>query len=307
MNKTTYKLALPLLLALCGCSLSAPEPLDERSLLAEVEQSLSSQVEVGTTVTVRQLMTRTTEGDSDIADVLVELDEETPLLRDFAQPLDEPALRIESLYRAEYAYEDKRWTMTRLDKLEDAAVRPKEGVNVMALTSPMGRTYVEGAPKERYWNLEFDRQDTDLDNGTDTVYLRKTSENALLTEGGTIKYSYVFNEGTGKWELAEESVMDDWQRTYHIAGQWEYEGENDRVTLTISEVDANGEMTIRMDSGWITAQILSGIDTKTSWKAKTSEERPFVFESDETSYAITIPDEGETNVIKLGEYLFRRR
>ncbi len=87
-------------------------------------------------------------------------------------------------------------------------------------------------------------QETDLENGTDTVYIYKKAKNVMLPEGGTVKYSYVFNKETGKWVQAEESRMDDWKRTYHIAGQWNYDGNGNQVTLTVSDVDDNGQMRI---------------------------------------------------------------
>lgn len=177
--------------------------------------------------------------------------------------------------------------------------------------NPIGKTYVEGAPKERLWNLKLVDHKTDLEKGTDAVSFYKEADNAILTEGGTVKYSYVFNKETGEWDQVEESKMDDWMRSYHIAGQWDYkytskDGYYVTVSLSVSEVDSSGNISIQMNSDAIRAGIMSGLDIKNTWTAKVSQDNPFMFKSDETSYPLTIPDEGETNVLKLGDYIFHR-
>ncbi|WHT48172.1 hypothetical protein QNH10_19450 [Sporosarcina thermotolerans] len=201
--------------------------------------------------------------------------------------------------------------MTDLLKVNDSSVTPKEGINASALVHPPGKVYVEGAPKVRTWKNEMVEENLDLENGIHTIFIYKEAENRMLEESGTVKYTFIFNKDTSKWEQTEEVRMDDWKRTYDIAGSWTYkttsaDGYYVTVKLHVSEVDQNGQITIRIDSNQINASILSGLDVKNSWTAEVSQDNPFTFISDETTYALTIPDEGQTNVLKLGDSIFRR-
>jgi len=307
---------IPTIFVLClillgGCAPSSPDPLDEQSMKSQIEERLKQNMDEKTEITIQELANRQTEGKQDTIEVRMLTDEEVELLRVGNDPLEKPALRTESLYRAEFVYEEKQWVLKDLSKMNDISVTPKEGINVSALLNPMGKTYVEGAPKERFWHLEYVDEKKDLENGTDTVFIRKEAKNGILTESGTVKYAYEFNKETGTWEQVEETKLDDWKREYHISGDWKYKFTSDdgyyvTVSLSVSDVDENGQISLRMDSDAIRASILSGLDVKNTWTAKVSQDNPFVFTSDETSYALTIPDEGETNVLKLGDYIFRR-
>lgn len=258
-------------IVLGGCSLLSPKPLDEQSVKAQIEQHFNPK-RADSTVTVQEIKNRKkTDGKTDIIEFRVLLDEKTAL-RSLDDPLDEPALHVESIHQAEFAYEDKQWQLKGLAKIQDVAVSPKEGVNAMVLTNPVGRDYVEGAPKARFWRTKLVEHKTDLEKGTDMILLRKESKNSMIEESGTVKYAYTFNKATGKWDQTEESKMDDWRRVYHIAGDWQYkfttkDGYYETISLRISEVDPGGKISIHMDSKTQTYRILSGIQTKTTWTA----------------------------------------
>ncbi|RAV06612.1 hypothetical protein [Paenibacillus sp. YN15] len=303
-------ISVSLALSLGACS-TAPKPLDEVKLKSAITSYLSSK-DSRSDFTITEFSNRKIEKTNDGIDIKVSVESGGQLKGStIKDPAAKTPVHKESLYRAHLQYMDEQWVVTGVNKIEDLVVTPKEGINPLSLPDFMGRTATFNSEKTRYWDTKVVDQKSDLPNGTDTITLSKSSKNAIITESGTIKYNFTYNKESGYWEKTSEVKSADWKRSYALGGRWNYkftskDGYYVTINLYLSDVNANGEVTAKLDSDAIRAGAFSGLDMKTSWTAKASPENPFVFKSSETSVNLVIPDEGETNVIKLGDNIFRR-
>lgn len=311
LKTKSWKLAFGVvfcLLLVTGCSLFTPDPLDDEEVLGLIQKRLVPDRDLDT-LTVTEILNRENSGKAEVVEVTVFLD--VGVNDDqFFRKSNEPRKLVESTYKAEFSYEDKEWSLDRLTKIADVKFTPKEGANVSSIVQPIGETYVEGAKKKRYWKRSVTDRVTDLEAGVDELYMFMEADYSLIKESGTIKHTFTFDWDTGEWEQTNEEKMNDWVREYNIGGKWVYkytstDGYYERNTLYLSDVSEDGEIEIRLDNNATRFRAYSGLPVGNKWTVKATDD-PFVFKAEIPELDIVIPDEGTTNVFKVGGNIYRR-